>query len=223
MRRLRGFTMIEMLIALVLLTLIMASTVAAMRTFGNTGATVEQLTDRVEEIRAVSDFLRRSIGDAAPVLRAPEAAAGFIDDDRGGVFFVGDDSHLTWVAPLVAGAGHGGMHTLELRVADEVLQLRWQPYHPDGTLGDWPEAGTRTLVDQVEELRIDYLGDYGQPWEESWPGAETQPVAVRINLRAAGRYWPELIIRASGAGLHQWGEADSGSPRGIWSSGALNR
>ena len=223
MRRSRGFTLLEMIVALVLLSLIMASTVAAMRTFGNTGATVEKLTGRVEEIRAVSDFLRRSIGDAMPVYRAPGAGAGFLEDDRGGIFFLGDDRHMFWVAPLVAGTAHGGMHAMELRVEDDALQLRWQPYRPDGTLGAWPEAGARTLVSGVEALRIDYRGDYGQPWESVWTGTEAHPVAVRINLVAAGRHWPELVIRANGAALNQWGGAASGATRGTWNTGALNR
>jgi general secretion pathway protein J len=67
--RLRGFTLIEVMIALTLLSMIMVAIIAAMRTFGNTKATIQQVTNRVDEIRVVSEFLRKTIGSAMPVLQ----------------------------------------------------------------------------------------------------------------------------------------------------------
>ena len=78
MRPARGFTLIEMMIALTLFSMMMLAIVAAMRTLGNTQSTLEQVTGRVDEIRGVSEFLRNSLSMAMPVVRlgSPGEAAG---------------------------------------------------------------------------------------------------------------------------------------------------
>ena len=47
MRRGRGFTLVEVMIALVIFSMIMVATISALRAFGNTRLTVERLTGRV--------------------------------------------------------------------------------------------------------------------------------------------------------------------------------
>ena len=63
-RRRRGFTLIEMSVALVVLSLIMLATVTALRTLGNTQVAVDRLTLRNDEIRSVSSFLRDALESA---------------------------------------------------------------------------------------------------------------------------------------------------------------
>lgn len=202
MRRLRGFTLIEVMVALTLLSMLMVATIAAMRTLGNTRTSVEQLTKRVDEIRVLSEFLRNTIGGAMPLARVGNSSEAFVGGQSYGTFFAGDATQLIWVAPLVAGADMGGVFILHLAVVDGALQLRWLPYQSDVEAVDWSTVEPRQLLQSVEEFEVGYLAAYGQEWVEVWEGAQRNPVAVRINIRTAGKYWPELVIRLSGADMN---------------------
>ena len=49
----RGFTLIEVVVALSILSLLMLAVISALRTFGNTQVSLEKLTDRVDQMRTV--------------------------------------------------------------------------------------------------------------------------------------------------------------------------
>lgn len=203
MRRHGGFTLLEVLIALTLLSLMMVGVVAAMRTFGNTKVALESVTGRVDEIRVVSDFLRGSIGGALPVLRIGTAKT----DDRfegssGDTYFAGDSSGVMWVAPLVAGANAGGAYVMQLSRSGERLELKWRPYQRNYADFEAATVEPRILLDSVEEFSIGYRASHNGKWLEAWPGQRFNPVAVRLNIRASGRYWPELVIALNGDAVH---------------------
>lgn len=202
MRQVRGFTLIEVMVALVLLSMMMVATIAAMRTLGNTRSSVEKLTDRADEIRVLSEFLRNTIGAAMPVARVGNSTEAFAGAASYGTYFAGDATQLIWVAPLVAGADMGGAFIMHLALVDETLELRWLPYQSDVLAADWNAVEPRKLLQSVEEFQVGYLADYNQEWLDVWEGHLRNPVAVRITIRVAGRYWPELVIRLSGAEMN---------------------
>ena len=198
MRRVRGFTLLEVLIAMSLLTLVMTAVLASMRTLGNTRATLDQVIERVDQVRSVSGFLRTSLGGSLPLAYPEPDKLADIADAPHGIWFGGDTTELTWVAPMVSGARFGGAYTMLLARDDDTLTLRWHPYRAglDGEVNyDLP---SKVLLDDVEEFAIGYLADYGDEWQDEWPPATINPVAVRLNIRANGRYWPELVIALSG-------------------------
>ncbi len=202
MSRVRGFTLLEVLVALTLLSMIMVATISALRTLGNTKTTIAQVTNRVDEIRVISEFLRNTIGAAMPVVRVGSTPEDFLDVASYGTYFAGDTTHVMWVAPLVAGADMGGAFVMQLALIENRLELRWHPYQSDVLAVNWDELEPRVLLESVEELQIGYLAAYGLDWLDLWAGAQRNPVAVRINIRAAEKYWPELVIRLSGAEMN---------------------
>lgn len=203
MNKSRGFTLLEVMIALTLLSMIMAATVAAMRTFGNTKQTLEGVTSRVDEIRSVSEFLRNSIGGALPVPGEDESGDAFAEEEGQGIYFGGDNSQLMWVAPLVGGSGIGGVYIMLLAQVEDSLELKWHPYIADVNAVSWGDIKPRTLVQSLDDFEVGYLAEYDGEWEAAWPGAQALPVAVRLQVRAAQRYWPELVIGLSGEGFKQ--------------------
>ncbi len=140
MSRPRGFTLLEVMIALTLLSMIMVATITAMRTLGNTKSTMEQVTNRVDEIRVVSEFLRNTIGAAMPVLRVGSSPEAFSDAGNYGTYFSGDATHLMWVSPLVAGADMGGAFVMQLALVEDRLELKWHPYQSDVMAVNWNAA-----------------------------------------------------------------------------------
>lgn len=199
LRRAKGFTLLEVLIAVTLLGMVMAVLVASMRTFGTTRVTLDQVSARVDEIRTVSSFLRSTIGTALPLER-PELFKGEEGEfDAGVTFFSGDSTQMVWVSPVIAGARLGGAYAIHLAHEQDKLVLRWHPYRLDLSQDQWSDLPTRALIESVDDFQIGYLPDYGEEWLDEWQPAKSSPVAVRLNIRSNERFWPELVISLSGA------------------------
>ena len=54
-------------------------------------------------------------------------------------------------------------------------------------------AQSRVLVEDLEELEISYRRELGTPWKNQWD-REGVPFLLRLQIKASGRYWPELIL-----------------------------
>lgn len=195
MSRAKGFTLIEVMVALTLLSLIMVATIAALRTFGNTKVTLERVTNRVDEIRVVSGFLRNTVGAAMPVMREG-AIDDTLEDTAGfGTYFWGDSTHLVWVSPLVAGTSLGGTFVMQMTYRDDKLEIQWHPYVSSVEALHWGDVESRVLLDDVDEFELAYLSAFGDEWVDEWAGIGANPVAVRMNIKSHGKYWPELVMR----------------------------
>jgi general secretion pathway protein J len=201
--RQRGFTLLEVMIALVILSMIKVATIAALRGFGNTKAAVTLITNRLDEVRVVSGFLRNSLGSAMPSRSGGTGAPTFGRAAPSATYFRGSSSEVVWVAPLIAGADLGGAFVMQLNYIDERVELRWHPYRPSMEVFDWAEVEPRVLLEDVEEFTIGYLGNYGGEWLEEWLESPANPVAVRLNIKSRNKYWPELVVRLDPGELSQ--------------------
>ncbi|MAT91723.1 MAG: hypothetical protein CME59_03910 [Halioglobus sp.] len=202
MKRTRGFTLLEMVVALTLLTMITLATVAAMRTFGNTRAALDEVSWRVENVRSVSEFLRARIAAAMPVQRVGEFDDDLDDESGYGAYLRGSDTQLIWVAPLLGGARLGGAYVMRLAQVEDRLELHWHPYLREVEALEWQAGEGRVLVEQLEEFSIGYRAIHHGEWTDQWIGNQRLPVTLRLDIRSAGRHWPELVIPLSGAELN---------------------
>ena len=80
----RGFTLVEVMVALTILSLVMMATVTGLRTLANTQGAIERTTNRVDEIRSVSSFLRDLLESAV------------VGEDMGGLSLGGGSSEATY-------------------------------------------------------------------------------------------------------------------------------
>ena len=202
MSRQRGFTLLEVMIALVILSMIMVATMAALRGLGNTKATITLVTNRLDEVRVVSGFLRNSLGSAMPLRLGETGGPTFGRPEPSATYFRGSSSEVAWVAPLVAGADLGGAFVMQLNYIGERVELSWHPYRASMEPLNWAEVEPRVLLEEVEGFTIGYLGDYGGEWLEEWPESPANPVAVRLNIKSRNKYWPELVVRLDPGGLN---------------------
>ena len=195
----RGFTIIEVVVALTIMSLILLATVSAMRTFGNTQNSLDRMTGRIDELRTVSSFLRDTLQGAVVSTRVSgRDSSGLSLGPRGGsessAYFRGDVDSFSWKAPVLFGEGYGG--TLLVRVVrlDNELTLQWQD--PPASLLDidWSDAQERALLGAIEEFEVSYREDAGDEWLEEL-GRDGSPALVRLIIKANGRYWPELVMQ----------------------------
>jgi general secretion pathway protein J len=188
----RGFTLIEMTVALAVMSMIMLATVTALRTLGSTQVSLDRLTQRNDEIRSVSAFLRDAMELAVVSSKRRALAAGGVAE-KPSIFEV-TSSSIVWTTALRFGEGVGGSYVARVAQEDDAAVLRWQL--PDARVGygDWNKAPARTLVTDVESLSVDYRREYGDAWLSETAQGEA-PGWVRVRIEAGGRFWPDIVMQ----------------------------
>jgi general secretion pathway protein J len=192
----RGFTLVEVVVALAVMSLLMIAVVAALRTFGHTQESLDRMAGRIDEIRSVSSFLREAL-EATVAGSSDGGGLSFGNSGDGGErdlsYFKGDASGFQWKARMAFGEIYGGTFLLRVVRTDDTVLLQWQRPPVAIESPTWEGQLSRILVDQLQDFQISYRGKPGTDWLEQWQEPES-PELVRLNIKASDRYWPELIM-----------------------------
>ena len=194
MRRARGFTLLEVLLATTLLAAALALAFATLRAAGATAERGEAIAARNERIRAVSAFLRQRIAGARAIVFEIDPASGATKR------FEGDVRSLRLVADLPDYLGRGGPHLHEFTLARRgdglALEVDFRM-----VAGGRALAAARPPEPLAEDLRaLDFayrgLGADGRPgaWQPRWNNPQALPLQVRVRVRDARGDWPELVV-----------------------------
>lgn len=209
MKRARGFTLIEVLIATVLLA--MGLTLAFATITGATAAARrgEELAAANEHIRGVEGFLRRRIAGARAVSFEIDTATGLPTR------FTGDGERMRFVSDLPDYIGRGGPHLHELRVermpsgSGVRLTLGLTVVEPAG-VAQKTDRAPEVLADEVRSVRFRYrgLGENGAPgeWKDRWTQVEQLPLLVEMQVTGTdGHPWPLLVVAPRAAAAYATG------------------
>lgn len=197
----RGFTLVEVVVALTVLSLISLATLAAMRTFGTTQQKLDVVSERTQEMRVISQFLRRTLTDVQPIMRQSRSGSY--------AYFQGDQQRLVWVAPFSASRYIGGLTVFRLsKDDDEQLVIQFTPYVDADADVDWSGVEQHVLVKQLDDVVMSYKtapentqgSNIQGEWRTTWEGLAVNPNSIRIAIAAQGRYWPDLIIHFNEVG-----------------------
>lgn len=192
-----GFTLVEVMVALTILSLVMLATITGLRTLANTQVAIERMTNRVDEVRTVSGFLRDTLESA--VVGSTRSRLSMGGGKAEATFFQASRESLAWKSTILFGESYGGSYLVRVAREDDRLVLRWQEPTHSGRPADWSEADSRTLVNELDEFKLSFRQNFASSWTEDW-GGQGMPALVRLQVRAAGRYWPDLILRVQGGG-----------------------
>jgi len=193
----RGFTLVEVMVALAIFSLVMLATVSGYRTLGNTASTIDRMTARTDEIRSVSAFLRDALENSVVgAASGGNETLGFggtaVDAGPSAYFRVADDS-LAWRAKVLFGEAYGGSYFLRLARHNKDLVLQWQDPRGNVEPGTWDDAPQRVVLTGLDDLEIWTRMNPEDPWTQNDVERET-PGHVKLVVKAQGRYWPELIM-----------------------------
>jgi general secretion pathway protein J len=198
-RAMGGFTLIEILLATVLLAAGMALAFAAVRSTLAISTRGEGIASANERMRAVDGFLRRRLGSAMPV------AMGEVDPETGTApVFMGDARHLKFVADVPDYLGRGGPYLHELDVEADGQELRLMLsltlLQVGKRIDEQPVRGAELLADGLKQVRLRYRGRDPQTgalmdWQERWENTARVPVLVSIEITPQqGAAWPPLLV-----------------------------
>ncbi len=188
MRRDSGFTLLEVLVALVVLGFVVAALSQGLR-FG-LRATERQERAAAErgDLDAVDRLLRRLVTQMDPGSSRTPAAV------------IGDPAALVFTTDL--GAAVSALATAEadarLAVEGGRLVLRWRPALHVSRFGPPPPPQQTTLLEGIERIEFAYWGAAGNgppAWRTEWR-ERALPLLVRIRLvfpAGAARHWPDIV------------------------------
>lgn len=198
--RTRGFTLLELLVALVLLGLLATMSLGGVRLGVRTWETVTGKSEETGRALMVRSFLLRELPQAMP-LTLSEA------DGTERLAYDGDRESLTFVAPLATHFGLGGAQRLRLAVLEgeggpdegKRLVLVRRVFYPDDAFdaADEQRDESHVLLDGIAEAAFSYRAageDSG--WSDTWQGEEQLPGLVRLDVTfrdAATGDWPTLL------------------------------
>jgi general secretion pathway protein J len=192
----RGFTLVEMLVAISVAALLVSLVYGAVRVGQRSARAMEVRTEDTEAMRIGWQFLHDAVSRARPVSDPRET-----ENQTG---FYGSADKLEFVADMPAYVGLGGLIRIRLastatHEADQLLltRERFDKSLPEATIDGIEEA---VLVEDLDKLQIAYFGQVERTaspaWHSRWSSPDTLPNLVSISVvPAEGRAWPILIAR----------------------------
>ncbi|MET4675485.1 MULTISPECIES: prepilin-type N-terminal cleavage/methylation domain-containing protein [unclassified Luteibacter] len=195
MRRQQGFSLMEVLAALALLTIVLLGVYSGISTASRIVRSGGQAIQRMDEIRSAQGYLRSEIAQA---LIVPFGET----DDGDPIVFSGDASTLRFVAPMPGYLSRLGpqLQTVSLvRDGNQGyrLEVALAMLPPNG--GDPKPLGEpEVLLRGIRRGAFAYRGmdDKNQPgdWQDTWDDGRRTPMLVRLSLDVGSNVvFPTLV------------------------------
>jgi len=195
MRRVQGFTLLELLIGMTLVGFILALLFAGLNLGTRSWEAGEQRMVTSSRQAVVVDFIRRVIERTDPMRwRVGE-------EDQ--LAFAGEAESLRFVGALAMHEGTTGNHLIALDLASgetgRDLVMRWRlPDLREPGFGPLEQAEPKVLLKAIRSMTLAYFGaeaDTEEPaWHDQWLNQKAPPELIRLRLTMEnGETWPDII------------------------------
>jgi general secretion pathway protein J len=195
----RGFTLVEILIATTLFSLVLTMIFSALYTGSRSWHAGEVQVETNDQYRIGLGFIRKYLSQATPISQ--------IDGRERRLLFKGESHELHFISELPAYSGGSSHHLLSLVVEekDDVasLMLFYQPMRPDIEINAnllESDVESIALLSDIDGFEISYFGreqlDTGPDWFDRWDNDELMPEMISILLTTTNQKQliPELLI-----------------------------
>lgn len=206
-RHVRGFTLIEVLLATVLLAAGLALAFATLRSATAMVQRGEAIAQYNERMRAVESFLRRRIASAQNIAFATDP------DTQRQYRFIGEPQRMRFVADLPDYLGRGGPYLHDFTVVDGGTRLlaSFTQVQSGQLVQEATPRAPEALAHGLHAVRFRYRGldeegNLGE-WQEQWNAVENLPLQASVEIESAdGQPWPNMIVSLmQGTGSSQSG------------------
>lgn len=216
----RGFTLVELQIAIVIMAMISLLLLGALRLTSQTWRKVSARQDAAEHQFLLSQLLRRHLSNAR-FFKIRLSSGETVDS------FMGGQDYLHYVAPFPRFINDGELFWWTLKIAwdenhqQEVLLLDYQAFNSsvsvawdgDANLIIEGQRSQRLVLEPgIDHLALAYYGDSSgaasgeeEAWHEEWPAGDLSVSAVPrlLSVKVARneldiyQLWPEIVLGLS--------------------------
>lgn len=214
-----GFTLIEVLIAMTLLSIMVVLLFASLSICAKSWEQGENKITDVNEVAVVYNFFQRHLSSAIPLWNdfnasddvnaaRQSAMIGVAENEEKKFSFQGKKQSLQFVSVFPASSGRAGMQlfSIEPQQQDDelVIKVALTPFFPVTEGQAWHKDEV-VLLRHVSDFALAYFGagDDGSKntWQDEWLAKDVQPRLVKISINTTnGIFWPEMIIELKVAG-----------------------
>ena len=197
----KGFTLVEMLVAMSLLSLIMLGLAGAMGTMGRTESSIDNRLERMDESRTGADFLRSVLGRISVKKVQGLQEQGMVEHTKSPFFFSGNAEVMTWVGVMPARYGAGGRHHFRLAMGEYLgepaVVLSYTPWIDPQTQPNWGAADTYPILPHATGLALQYLNASIDPpqWGGDWGVIDQLPQAVQVVMTSDKVVLPPVVVQ----------------------------
>lgn len=198
--RTRGFTLLEVMLAILLLAVLLAGTYGAVRTAVRATHSGELAIDRTNRLRVAQEFLRHQVSRIMPL------SFGQDESTNTNIVFEGKGNFMRFVAPMPGYLSKGGPYVQTLSFAGNRsggVQLLFNDTMLNGfdLAGDKGGNEPSILLDQIADGHFEFrtIDENGEmtDWSDQWDDPSVTPVMVRVVVRMrpeARIEFPEMDI-----------------------------
>lgn len=186
-RRARGFTLIEMLVAIVLAAILLGMAYQGLRAGIKSSASGEKAIDQTNQLRVAQEFIRKVVARALPLT--------FEQSDQGDrKVFEGEGDLIRFVAPMPGYLGRGGAYVQQVEIAagpngQELLfsHRLLNGFDPDEPMSDEDNPAV-VLIDGLEDAKFEFKGfdEQGKmekDWKDDWEKSFQTPQMVQLTAK----------------------------------------
>jgi general secretion pathway protein J len=183
----KGFTLLEILFALFIFTIVSLILVKALHTVFESQAATDKSAARLSQLQLAILVMSRDIEQAIdrPVTLANGAAQGFIGLTNKIIF-----THAGFTNPLDSIARSTLQRTAYFLDKDTLVRRTWSALD----VTKYSKFSQRAILTDVQELNFLYLDDHGK-FQHSWPPPEVNnalPRAVQISIKIS--HWGTIQL-----------------------------
>jgi len=193
----RGFTLIEVLIAMTLLGVIVVLLFGSLRIAAQSWSAGERRIEQVNQKAVVYQFFKRHLTAVRPV-QAPENNDAFASETDHA--FLGLPQRMRFVGALPASSARKGLQIFDIFADPQrpgALLVTLTPYRDSDELP--PPEPPEVLLDGVADFKFAYFGQTEdvaeRVWRDKWDAADRLPKLIKVSiLLQDGSYWPDMIF-----------------------------
>lgn len=196
-RHLKAFTLIEMLIAMTLLSIMVLLLFSSLKIAANSWQVGDNRAVEVNKKAVVYLFFKRHLSTIQPLLSAvgeqtnPDGLAQH-------PIFLGMPQSIRFAAALPMSAARKGVQIFEIGLKPDdpsVLVVNLMPYQQEGSLN--PERVE--LINHVKTFLFSYYGqkdlNASAVWQNDWAETDQIPKLIKVSiLLDDNSFWPDMII-----------------------------
>lgn len=192
----KGFTLIEVLIAMSLLGIMMLLLFGGLRISVRNWNAGEQRIDEISQIAVVQNFFQRHLASALP------EQMEISDSHKQEFTFKGSAQKLRFASALPASAARQGIQvftvTLQELESEYAVLVGIEPLYPAALGKSWKKEEV-VLVNNVSDFSLAYFGaneqEHDPGWHDEWTDTDNLPALVKIEISYEnGIYWPPMVI-----------------------------